>query len=197
MIIGIVNYGLGNIRSIKNALSEYKVILVDNEESLLTVDVLILPGVGAFGFAMENLRSLGLVDAIRGFAKSGKRLIGICLGMQLLYESSFEHGEFEGLGILKGKVIELPNTEVIPHMGWNRLTVAQPSEGLYTNQYMYFVHSYYVVEEDEDQIVASTFYGTKIPAIVKKDNIIGFQGHPEKSGNEGQQWLKMAVEGKF
>ncbi len=197
MIIGIVNYGLGNIRSIKNALSDYKVVLVDNEENLMTVDVLILPGVGAFGFAMENLRALGLVDAIRRFSESGKRLIGICLGMQLLYESSYEHGEYEGLGILKGKVIELPKTEVIPHMGWNRLTVANPSDALYSSQYMYFVHSYYVIEEDEDQIVASTFYGVKIPAIVKKDNIIAFQGHPEKSGNEGQRWLIMAVEGKI
>lgn len=197
MIIGIVNYGLGNIKSIKNALSDYKVVLVDNEENLMTVDVLILPGVGAFGFAMENLRALGLVDAIRRFSESGKRLIGICLGMQLLYESSYEHGEYEGLGILKGKVIELPKTEVIPHMGWNRLTVANPSDALYSSQYMYFVHSYYVIEEDEDQIVASTFYGVKIPAIVKKDNIIAFQGHPEKSGNEGQRWLIMAVEGKI
>lgn len=197
MIIGIVNYGLGNIRSIKNALSDYKVVLIDNEENLMTVDVLILPGVGAFGFAMENLRALGLVDAIRRFSESGKRLIGICLGMQLLYESSYEHGEYEGLGILKGKVIELPKTEVIPHMGWNRLTVANPSDALYSSQYMYFVHSYYVIEEDEDQIVASTFYGVKIPAIVKKDNIIAFQGHPEKSGNEGQRWLIMAVEGKI
>ena len=184
-MIAIVDYGIGNIKSLMSLLEGEEVILTDVAETLMAADVMILPGVGAFGYAMNALKEVGLDTIVKGFAKTGKPLIGICLGMQLLYESSDEYGFNEGLGLLKGQIKSLPDDFVKPHMGWNKLTG--------TANYMYFVHSYYAVEIDESTLVATTQYGAKIPAIVQSGNLIGFQGHPEKSGIFGAELLKQAI----
>jgi len=156
---------------------------------------MILPGVGAFGYAMNALRERGLDAVVKAFAKTGKPLIGICLGMQLLYESSEEYGFHEGLGLLKGQIKSLPDDFVKPHMGWNKITGIGSEKDYRVNfeNYMYFVHSYYAVEIDESTLVATTQHGATIPAIVKSGNLIGFQGHPEKSGAFGAALLKQAI----
>lgn len=184
-MIAIVDYGIGNIKSLMSLLEGDEVILTDAAETLMQADVMILPGVGAFGYAMNALRERGLDTVVKAFAKTGKPLIGICLGMQLLYESSEEYGYTEGLGLLKGQIKLLPDDFVKPHMGWNKL------KG--TVNYMYFVHSYYAVAIDESTLVATTQYGATIPAIVQSGNLIGFQGHPEKSGAFGAELLKQAI----
>jgi len=184
-MIAIVDYGIGNIKSLMSLLDSEDIILTDSAEELLRADVMILPGVGAFGYAMDALTERGLDVVVKEFAKTGKPLIGICLGMQLLYESSEEYGFHKGLGLLKGQIKTLPDTLIKPHMGWNKLSVS--------DHYMYFVHSYYAQGVDTNTIVAQTQYGVSIPAIVQSGNLIGFQGHPEKSGAYGATLLKMAV----
>jgi len=194
-MIAIVDYGIGNIKSLMSLLEGDGVILTDAAEALLQADVMILPGVGAFGYAMNALRERGLDAVVKAFAKTGKPLIGICLGMQLLYESSEEYGFHEGLGLLKGQIKSLPDDFVKPHMGWNKITGIGSEKDYRVNfeNYMYFVHSYYAVEIDESTLVATTQHGATIPAIVKSGNLIGFQGHPEKSGAFGAALLKQAI----
>ena len=184
-MIAIVDYGLGNIASLMSLLGDEEVLLTDSPERLMQADIMILPGVGAFGFAMTTLRERGLDTVVKAFAKTGKPLIGICLGMQLMYESSEEHGTHRGLGLLKGHIKELPDDVTKPHMGWNKLSK--------TDAYMYFVHTYYAAEVNRDTVVAWTQYGTEIPAIVKSGNLIGFQCHPEKSGAYGAMLLKHLI----
>lgn len=191
-MIAIVDYGIGNIKSLMSLLEDDEVILTDAAETLIQADVMILPGVGAFGYAMNALRERGLDTVVKAFAKTGKPLIGICLGMQLLYESSDEYGYNEGLGLLKGQIKSLPDDFVKPHMGWNKIAVIGSARSKLEN-YMYFVHSYYAVAIDESTLVATTQYGTSIPAIVQSGNLIGFQGHPEKSGAFGAELLKQAI----
>lgn len=200
-MIAIVDYGIGNIKSLWSLLEGEEVILTHDHEYILKADVLILPGVGAFGYAMEALKERRLISTIKAFAKTGKPLIGICLGMQLFYEFSKEYGDHEGLGLLRGTVIELPDTLVKPHMGWNKLTCKDKptckdrlsSKG----DYMYFVHSYYVKNPEENTVLATVNYGIEIPAIIKSNNIIGFQGHPEKSGSYGRDlFLKLIQTGE-
>jgi glutamine amidotransferase len=194
-MIAIVDYGIGNIKSLMSLLEGEEVILTDVAETLMQADVMILPGVGAFGYAMNALRERGLDTVVKAFAKTGKPLIGICLGMQLLYESSEEYGFHEGLGLLKGQIKSLPDDFVKPHMGWNKIDSIGSEKAYRVNfeNYMYFVHSYYAVEIDESTLVATTQYGTSIPAIVQSGNLIGFQGHPEKSGTFGAELLKQAI----
>lgn len=194
-MIAIVDYGIGNIKSLMSLLEGDEVILTDVSETLMQADVMILPGVGAFGYAMNALRERGLDTVVKDYAKTGKPLIGICLGMQLLYESSEEYGHHEGLGLLKGQIKSLPDDFVKPHMGWNKIVGIGSKKASYSTfeNYMYFVHSYYAVEIDESTLVATTQYGTSIPAIVRSGNLIGFQGHPEKSGAFGAELLKQAI----
>ncbi len=184
-MIAIVDYGLGNIKSLMSLLSDEEILLTDSPEILMQADIMILPGVGAFGFAMTTLRERGLDTVVKAFAKTGKPLVGICLGMQLLYESSEEHGTHMGLGLLKGNIKLLPDNVTKPHMGWNKLSE--------TDDYMYFVHSYYADGVDRNTVLAWTQYGAEIPAIVKSGNLIGFQGHPEKSGAFGAMLLKNLI----
>lgn len=194
-MIAIVDYGIGNIKSLMSLLEGEEVILTDVAETLMAAAVMILPGVGAFGYAMNALKERGLDTVVKAFAKTGKPLIGICLGMQLLYESSDEYGFNEGLGLLKGQIKSLPDDFVKPHMGWNKL-IGMGSEKVSSStleNYMYFVHSYYAVEIDERTLVATTQYGATIPAVVQSGNLIGFQGHPEKSGAFGAELLKQAI----
>lgn len=199
-MIGIIDYGVGNLFSLCSsckAIGEEAFVSGDAEE-LAKADRLILPGVGAFEDAAKKLRDSGMAEFVRAQAAQGKPLLGICLGMQLLFERSYEYGCHEGLGLLKGQVVpmegRLPKELKIPHMGWNALDVRRGTllEGL-SGQYVYFVHSFFA-ENCEDSLSALTEYGIPITAAVEKGNIYGCQFHPEKSGNVGLSILRKFAE---
>ena len=199
-MVGIIDYGVGNLFSLCSsfrAIGEEAFVSGDPEE-LAKADRLVLPGVGAFEDAANKLRQTGMADFVRQQAAEGKPLLGICLGMQLLFEKSFEYGEHEGLGLLKGQVISMagriPADLKIPHMGWNKLEVK--SGRLLQNvdgQYVYFVHSYYA-DGCGESLAAVTEYGAPITAAVEQGNIFGCQFHPEKSGNVGLSILRTFCE---
>lgn len=199
-MIGIIDYGVGNLFSLCSsckAIGEEAFVSGDASE-LAKADRLILPGVGAFEDAAKKLRDTGMAEFVRQQAAEGKPLLGICLGMQLLFEKSYEYGCHEGLGLLKGQVVpmegKLPPELKIPHMGWNALDVKGGTllDGL-TGQYVYFVHSFYA-ENCADSLSAVTEYGIPITAAVEKGNIYGCQFHPEKSGNVGLGILRKFAE---
>ena len=199
-MIGIIDYGVGNLFSLCSsckAIGE-EAFVSGNAQELAKADRLILPGVGAFEDAANKLRDTGMADFVRSQAAEGKPLLGICLGMQLLFEKSYEYGCHEGLGLLRGQVVpmegRLPAELKIPHMGWNALDVKSGTllEGL-TGQYVYFVHSFFA-ENCEDSLSAVTEYGIPITAAVEKGNIYGCQFHPEKSGNVGLSILRKFAE---
>lgn len=196
-MIGIIDYGMGNLKSICNALESI------NEEYLISAykydlrkcSGLILPGVGSFKEGMFNLRKDGLYSVVKEVAETGKSLLGICLGMQLLFEKGYEGEETKGIGLLKGKVIKMNEEKFrVPNIGWNSLNINKDDDlvkGLKEESHMYYVHSYYADEYDKENLVASSdYYGLNIPGIVRRDNIIGVQFHPEKSGEEGIKFLK-------
>ena len=196
-MISIIDYGAGNLKSVQKALSylgEDSMITGDARE-ILSADKVILPGVGAFGDAMANLKQLGLDKVIREVAEKQIPFLGICLGLQLLFESSEESPGGEGLGILKGKIVRIPDYEglKIPHIGWNSLTLENHGrlfEGISGEPYVYFVHSYYLQAEEPEIVKASTEYSAHIHASVEKGNVFACQFHPEKSGAVGLQILK-------
>ena len=198
-MVGIIDYGVGNLFSLRSSFAAIGVeaFVSGDAGELAKADRLILPGVGAFGDAAEKLRASGLDAFVREQAASGKPLMGICLGMQLLFEKSYEYGDHEGLGLLKGQVVgmsgRLPEGLKIPHMGWNALKLTKPAKLLEEGSYVYFVHSFYA-ENCEDSLAAVTDYGIPITAAVEKGNIFGCQFHPEKSGNVGLAILKKFCE---
>lgn len=193
----IIDYDAGNLRSVEKALQalgEETVITRDRDE-ILAADRVILPGVGAFGDAMEKLHQYGLVEIIRQVVQKGTPFLGICLGQQLLFEESEESQGVPGLGILKGKIRRIPNTPglKIPHMGWNSLTLRPGTRlfsGLGEEPYVYFVHSYYLEAADPEIVAASADYGVVIHAAVETGNVFACQFHPEKSSDTGLQILK-------
>jgi len=193
----IIDYDAGNLKSVEKALQalgEETVITRDREE-ILAADRVILPGVGAFGDAMEKLHQYGLVEIIRQVVQKGTPFLGICLGLQLLFEESEESQGVPGLGILKGKIRRIPNTPglKIPHMGWNSLTLRPETRlfsGLGEEPYVYFVHSYYLEAADPEIVAASADYGVVIHAAVETENVFACQFHPEKSSDTGLQILK-------
>lgn len=192
-MIAIIDYGVGNLNSIQNALEKlgYESIITHKKEDLHLSSGIILPGVGAFNDAIKSLRETGLVDDIMECVENGKPLLGICLGMQLLYEKSYEDGEWEGLGILKGNVVKFDDSLKVPHMGWNDIKFNREDPILkYVKEddFIYFVHSYYV--DNLEDAIAYTEYGVKVPAIVGKGSVYGMQFHPEKSGEVGLNLLK-------
>ncbi len=194
-MIAIIDYGVGNLKSVSKALEKlgFEIIITNDLEEIKDSKAIILPGVGAFKDAMEQLRKHNLVDCIRDCAKSGKPILGICLGMQMLFDKSFEDGQWEGLGLLKGEIVPLDNGLKIPHMGWNQLIPGTPDaigQGLDVESYVYFVHSYYLKPQNPEDVVFWTEYGIKVPAVVRKDNILGMQFHPEKSGKTGMKLLE-------
>lgn len=197
-MIAIIDYDAGNLRSVEKALLAIgeTVIVTRNSEEILAADKVILPGVGAFGDAMRKLKEYGLVDTIHEAVDSGKPFLGICLGLQLLFRRSNESEGVEGLSILPGEILRIPDAPgiKIPHIGWNSLKVTEGAklfEGLGENPYVYFVHSYYLKADDESIVAATTEYGgTLIHASVQKDNVYACQFHPEKSGSVGMQILK-------
>ena len=199
-MIAIIDYDAGNIKSVEKALLSLsqEVIVTRDAETILHADKVILPGVGSFGDAMGKLHQYGLVDVIKQVVANKTPFLGICLGLQLLFESSEESPGVEGLGILKGKIVRIPEGEGIkvPHIGWNSLQY--PNKGkLYTglpeNAYVYFVHSYYLKAEEPEIVVAATEYGTYIHASVEKDNVFACQFHPEKSSDTGLAILQNFV----
>ena len=198
-MIGIIDYGVGNLFSLRSSFAAIgaEAFVSGDPAELSKADRLILPGVGAFGDAARKLRDSGLDVFVKDQAACGKPLMGICLGMPLLFEKSYEYGEHEGLGLLKGQVVgmsgRLPADLKIPHMGWNALELTKPAKLLENGSYVYFVHSFYA-ENCADSVAAITDYGIPITAAVEKDNIFGCQFHPEKSGNVGLAILKKFCE---
>ena len=200
-MIAIIDYDAGNIKSVEKALDflGQDVVITGEPEKILKADKVILPGVGAFGDAMANLRRTGLDEVIRQVAGRGTPFMGICLGLQLLFERSDEAPGVEGLGILKGEILRTPEKEglKIPHMGWNSLHLENNGRlfrGIEEGAYVYFVHSYYLKAAEGSIVKASTEYSVHIHASVEKDNVFACQFHPEKSSDVGISILKNFVE---
>lgn len=201
-MIRIIDYGVGNLFSLRSSL---RAIGIDadytgNPAEIRKADKLILPGVGAFRDAREALRSTGLDRVVREEAGKGKPLMGICLGMQMLFNRSYEYGEYEGLGLIPGEIVpmdgRIPKDLPIPHIGWNELMLKQPSplmKNTANGDYVYFVHSYYA-ETPAKYVIATTDYGVEMTAAVQKDNVYGCQFHPEKSSEVGLSILKAFCE---
>ncbi|MEC0554200.1 imidazole glycerol phosphate synthase subunit HisH [Bacillus haynesii] len=199
-MIGVIDYGMGNLYSVSKALERIDApyFVSEHPDELKKADSYILPGVGAFRDAMKILTETGLKTFIQDAASEGKPLLGICLGMQLLFEESEERGASEGLGLLKGKVVKLKDCDQagnrlkVPHMGWNLLTVHRDSPLLpkANEGFAYFVHSYYVSGIEEEALIASAEYGVRVPAVVGLGNVYGAQFHPEKSSTVGMSILK-------
>lgn len=196
-MLGIIDYKMGNLASVYNACLKFTkdVKIIKNPNEIKDLSKVILPGVGAFKDAMEHLNENGLKDAILDFAKSKKPLLGICLGMQLLFESSEEFGYTEGLGLIDGKVIKFDKSKMssdlkIPHMGWNKIINKEnPLFKDLKEPYLYFVHSYHIVTSEKN-IIGKTEYGYTFASAVNNNNIFGFQPHPEKSHNNGLKILE-------
>lgn len=201
-MIRIIDYGVGNLFSLRSSL---RAIGIDadytgNPVEIRKADKLILPGVGAFQDAREALRSTGLDRVVQEEAEKGKPLMGICLGMQMLFDRSYEYGEYEGLGLIPGEIVpmegRIPKNLPIPHIGWNELMLKQPSplmKNTANGDYVYFVHSYYA-ETPTEYVIATTDYGVEMTAAVQKDNVYGCQFHPEKSSEVGLSILKAFCE---
>lgn len=196
-MIAIIDYDAGNLRSVEKALLALgeKPVVSRDRETILNADKVILPGVGSFGDAMGRLGQYGLVEVIRQAAAQGTPLLGICLGLQLLFSGSDESEGVEGLGILPGRILRIPPSPglKIPHMGWNSLSITPGTrlfQGIEEGAYVYFVHSYYLKAKEESIVAASTEYSTHIHAAVEWGNIFACQFHPEKSGDVGLKILK-------
>lgn len=203
-MIGIIDYGVGNLFSLRSSFTAAgeEVFVSGDEKELAKAQKLILPGVGAFGDAAKKLRDTGLDKFVLNSAEKGVPLMGICLGMQLLFEKSYEYGEHKGLGLLKGEVVPM-NSKIsglkLPHMGWNKLHICAPESRIMRNtsegEHVYFVHSF-CAENCEDSLAAVTEYGFTVTAAVEKENVFGCQFHPEKSGNAGIKIIKAFCEEK-
>ena len=200
-MIAIIDYDAGNIKSVEKALHYLgeETTVTRDPQTLLNADKVILPGVGSFGRAMENLHTYGLVPVIHEIVEKKTPFLGICLGLQLLFERSDETPGVEGLGILKGEILRIPDQEglKIPHMGWNSLKFQNNGrlfKDIPEDSYVYFVHSYYLKAEDEGIVTATTEYSTHIHASVEQGNVFACQFHPEKSSDIGIQILKNFVE---
>nr|WP_185652748.1 imidazole glycerol phosphate synthase subunit HisH [Clostridium sp. DJ247] len=195
LVISIIDYGMGNLRSVQKAFEFIgaEAEITGNADDILNSKGIILPGVGAFPDAMENIKKMGMDKVLEEAVNNGTPLMGICLGMQLLFEESDEVRVTEGLGFLKGKVKKFQVDLKIPHMGWNDLIIDKPCEVLKDvkeGSYVYFVHSFYAEIQEEGVLNAHSFYGIDTPAVVSKGNVFGLQFHPEKSGEPGMQMLK-------
>ena len=202
-MIAIIDYGVGNLFSLASSFKAIgaDVTVVSNPEELTNYEKIVLPGVGAFGDAAKKLRDCGMADALKAEAAKGKPILGICLGMQLLLEKSYEYGEHEGLGLIKGEIRPIsdviPSDLKIPHIGWNALHLNKPDcpifKYLKEGDHVYFVHSFYGAN-CEDSVVATSEYGAPLTAAVARGNVFGCQFHPEKSGNVGLSILKAFCE---
>ena len=201
-MIVIIDYGVGNLFSLRSSFESLgaDIRVSDDRAVIAAADKIVLPGVGAFGDAIKKLRDSGLDKVVIEQAKAGKKLLGICLGMQLLFEKSYEYGEWDGLGLLRGSVVpmegKIPAELMIPHIGWNALIKKREHPllaGLSDGDCVYFVHSYYA-EGCEDSLIATAEYGPELTAMVAKDNVAGAQFHPEKSADAGLSILKAFID---
>ena len=198
-MIAVIDYGVGNLFSVEKALLQFgvKVAVTSDPNVIRQANKLVLPGVGAFGDCMKNLEASGLIPTIREMIDAGYPLLGICVGLQILFEGSEESPEAQGLGIFKGQVRKIHAPELkIPHMGWNSLTIREPRQridlfhGLAEHPYVYFVHSYHVTVSDPGDVIALTSYGGDFPSAIGRGNVFGTQFHPEKSQNQGLRLLR-------
>lgn len=194
-MIAIVDYDVGNVKNVYNAFDRIglKTQITSDPSEIDKSEAIILPGVGAFKDAMDNLEKTRLKECIINNSKKGKIILGICLGMQLLFEKSYEEGQWNGLGLMKGEIVKFDTDLKVPHMGWNKIIKSKEDsigENINDGEYVYFVHSYYLKPENKESVIFWTDYGIKVPAIVRRDNIIGMQFHPEKSGKTGIKLLK-------
>lgn len=203
-MVAIIDYGAGNLSSVKKALDFLgaESEITKDRDKIMAASHIILPGVGSFGDAMDSMNRRGLTETVKEAALSGKPFLGICLGLQLLFESSEESPGVRGLGLLKGKIVEIPNDRglKVPHIGWNSVSLKQTDgifKGIDQNSYFYFVHSYYLKGADEGAVAATTDYGVEIQCAVQQGNLCATQFHPEKSSKTGLQVLKnfLAMEG--
>lgn len=203
-MVAIIDYDAGNIKSVEKAVNAlgYEAVVTRDKDIILNADHVILPGVGAFGDAMKKLQSYELVDVIKKAVSNNTPFLGICLGLQLMFESSEEAPGVEGLSLLKGRILRIPDGDdlKIPHIGWNSLKYPNKGrlfEGLAEDSYVYFVHSYYLQAQEAEIVKAATEYGTLIHASVEKDNIFACQFHPEKSSDVGMKILEnfLKIEG--
>lgn len=199
-MVAIIDYGAGNLQSVKKALDFIgaKSIITADENEINAASHIILPGVGSFGDAMHSIREKGLEDVIKKSADGSKHFLGICLGLQLLFESSEESPGVDGLGIFKGKIVTIPkdNGLKVPHIGWNSVSLKQTDgvfENLRDNSYFYFVHSYYLKDADEDVVAGTTEYGVPIQCAVQQGRVSATQFHPEKSSEAGLTILRNFV----
>jgi len=196
--IGIIDYEMGNLHSVKKAIEYYggKVCIIKSPKQIIKVDKIILPGVGAFGDAIKNLKKLNLYPALKEYLMKDKILLGICLGMQILFEKSYEAEGIKGLGVLRGRVVSFnpKNNLKVPHMGWNKLIIKNRAcpllKGLGDNPYVYFCHSFYPEPKDKKIICATTYYSKEFAAVVQQKNTYGLQFHPEKSQKVGLKIIK-------
>lgn len=195
-MITIIDYGMGNLRSVQKACERlgFEAHISSQAEEIAAAEKLILPGVGAFRDAISHLQEQGFVEPIKSHIDSGQPLLGICLGLQLLFDRSYEDGEYEGLGVIPGEVVRFPAQPglKIPHMGWNKLQLEQHSpllSGIPEEAHFYFVHSYYVVPEQSEVIAATSEHGVKFCAMIQRENLFATQFHPEKSQRVGLKLL--------
>jgi len=199
-MITVIDYGMGNIRSVVKAVEKYTadVRVSGDPSSILDSSSLIMPGDGAFGMAMENLTRTGWIEPLKSYIKHGGRFLGICLGFQLLFSTSEEFGIHDGLDIIQGSIVRFTGADhKVPHMGWNNVEISVKSsymDGIKTNSYFYFIHSYYPRIEDRGWIIGEADYGVRFPCIVGKGDLIATQFHPEKSHNAGLQIIRNFVE---
>ena len=200
-MIAIIDYGMGNLRSVQKGFEKvgHKATITSDPAEVAAAGKVVLPGVGAFEDAMAELRRRGLIEPVLSAIESGKPFLGICLGLQLLFETGYEHGEHRGLGVLEGEVVrfELPAEYSVPHMGWNQLSIRRRApilEGIDEGAYFYFVHSYYVVPRDPAVVAVETDYHRPFCSMVWRDNLYATQFHPEKSQSDGLRLLNNFAE---
>jgi glutamine amidotransferase len=200
-MIAIIDYGMGNLRSVQKGFEKigHAATVTSDPKAIRSASKVVLPGVGAFGDAMDELRRRELVEPVKQAVADGKPFLGICLGLQLLFEVGYEGGRYEGLGILPGEVVrfDLPHDFKVPHMGWNQLNIRRPApilSGLADGTHVYFVHSYYGVPRNREDIAAETHYGEIFTSVVWHDNLFATQFHPEKSQADGLKILRNFAE---
>ena len=200
-MIAIIDYGMGNLRSVQKAFEKvgHQALVTSDPAQVAAAAKVVLPGVGAFEDAIAELRRLDLVKPVLEAIESGKPFLGICLGLQLLFDVSYENGRHQGLGVLPGEVVrfDLPRGYTVPHMGWNQLAIRRPApvlSGIAEGTYLYFVHSYYVAPKDSQVIAAETDYGGPFCSMIWRDNVFATQFHPEKSQSDGLRMLKNFAE---
>ena len=193
-MIAIIDYCMGNLRSVQKAFEflGFDAVVTDDPKIIESAQKVVLPGVGAFCEAIKTIREKGIDKVIHSIVEKGTPFLGICLGMQMLFDKSYENGEYDGLGIIPGRIVRLPETEKIPHIGWNSLDIKLETplfEGIGKEPYVYFVHSYYL-ETDAPVVSATCFYGREIQVAAQKGNVFALQFHPEKSGDTGLKILE-------